>query len=300
MAACTVKDGEGPCVEVAGDKDSKYLLAFDPSWAESESSDDFAIHVFKLNDNSKNGTLVHSYAMPGLKMNDHINYFHYLLNSFNIVAIVGDYGGGVQFMQAANASQQFSNDKINLEEITANFDDLENYQDQLRTARTQYDLKGRRICVLRKATSDWIRRANELLQANFDHKRMWFGSRALDNDYRQQISHKIPVDDLTFIPNQEGLIKSKGQAMMIDFVDHQYDMMNYTKNQCALIQVTSTPQGTQTFNLPSNLRRQTGPGKARKDSYSALVLGNWMIKTYYDMMHVEEEDVATTFVPILI
>jgi hypothetical protein len=129
---------------------------------------------------------------------------------------------------------------------------------------------------------------------------MWFGSRALDNDYRHQISHKIPIDDLTFIPNQEGLIKSKGQAMMIDFVDHQYDMMNYTKSQCALIQVTSTPQGTQTFNLPSNLRRQTGPGKARKDSYSALVLGNWMIKTYYDMMNVEEEDVATTFVPILI
>lgn len=300
MAACTVQDGEAPCVEVAGDKDSKYLLAFDPSWAESESSDDFAMHVFKLNDNTKTGTLVHSYAMPGLKMNDHINYFHYLLHHFNIVAIVGDYGGGVQFMQAANASQKFSNDKIKLEEITANFDDLENYQEQLRVAKTQYNLKDKKICVLRKATSDWIRRANELLQANFDHKRIWFASRALDKDYRQQISHKIPIEDLTFIPNQKELIKSKGQAMMIDFVDHQYDMLNYTKNQCALIQVTSTPQGTQTFNLPSNLRRQTGPGKARKDSYSALVLGNWMIKTYYDMMNVGDQNVAATFTPILI
>ena len=77
-------------------------------------------------------------------------------------------------------------------------------------------------------------------------------------------------------------------------------MINYTKNQCALIQVTSSPQGSQTFGLPLNLRRQTGPGKARKDSYSALVLGNWMIKTYYDMINVSAKQVESTFTPILI
>ena len=85
-----------------------------------------------------------------------------------------------------------------------------------------------------------------------------------------------------------------------DFLEHQYDMINYTKNQCALIQVTSTPQGTQTFGLPLNLRRQTGSWCARKDSYSALILGNWMIKTYYDMMNVEENPVASTFTPVFI
>ena len=92
------------------------MLAFDPSWAESESSDDFAIQLFKLNDNNQTGTLVHSYAVPGLKMQDHINYFHYLLTHFNVVCIIGDYGGGVQFMQAANASEQFSKSKIKIEE----------------------------------------------------------------------------------------------------------------------------------------------------------------------------------------
>jgi hypothetical protein len=300
MQACTIPDGEEPTIEVAGDKDSKYLLAFDPSWAESESSDDFAIQLFKLNDNAKNGTLVHSYAMPGLKMNEHIKYFHYLLKNFNIVCIVGDYGGGVQFMQAANASQIFNDDNIKIEEITANFDDLEKYQDELRNARNQYNLKSGRICVLRKPSSDWIRRANELLQANLDHKRIAFGSRALNENYHTQVNQKIPINDLTFIPNQKELIKSKGSGAMIDFVDHQFDMINYTKNQCALIQVSSSPQGTQTFGLPLNLRRQTGPGKARKDSYSALVLGNWMIKTYYDFINVEAEDVAATFTPMFV
>ena len=125
MAACSVKDGDIPCTEVAGDRDSKYLLAFDPSWAESESSDDFAMQVFKLNDNTKTGTLVHSYAVPGLKMKEHINYFHYILGHFNIVAIVGDYGGGVQFLQGANASERFNKDGIKIEEILADFDNLE-------------------------------------------------------------------------------------------------------------------------------------------------------------------------------
>jgi hypothetical protein len=77
-------------------------------------------------------------------------------------------------------------------------------------------------------------------------------------------------------------------------------MVNYTKNQCALIQVTSTPQGTQTFGLPPTLRRQSGPSKTRKDSYSALVLGNWMIKTYYDMTNAKEAHVDATFTPIMV
>ena len=297
MKECTIKDGDSPTVELAGDKADKYLMAFDPSWAESESSDDFAIHVFKLNDNNKTGTLVHSYAMPGLKMNEHINYMHYLLTSFNIVCVIGDYGGGVQFLQAANASQQFSQANIKLEELTVDFDDTEKYQERLREAKSQYNLKDKRICFLRKPTSDWIRKANELLQANFDHKRVWFASRALDKDYHKQIKQNIPIDDLTFLPNQKEMLRSTGSAKMIDFVDHQFDMINYTKNQCALIQVNSTPQGTQTFGLPNNLRRQTGPGKARKDSYSAFVLGNWMIKTYYDFMNVQAEDVEATFTP---
>jgi hypothetical protein len=300
MADCTVPDGEAPCLEVSGDRDSKYLLSFDPSWAESESSDDFAIQVFKLNDNTQTGTLVHSYAMPGLKMQDHINYFHYLLTSFNIVCIIGDYGGGVQFMQAANASEQFNQADIKIEEIIADFDNIENYQEGLLNAKNQYNLKEKKICILRKPTSDWIRRANELLQANFDHKRIQFGSRPLEENYHKQIKAKIPIDTLTFIPNQKEIISNSGPAKMIDFIEHQHDMVNYTKNQCALIQVSSSPQGSQTFGLPSNLKRQTGPNKTRKDSYSALILGNWMIKTYYDFMTLKPNNNQSTFVPMMI
>ncbi|NBU82679.1 MAG: hypothetical protein EBS55_13635, partial [Flavobacteriaceae bacterium] len=62
MMACTIKDGEGQCIEVAGDPNAKYILSFDPSWSESEGSDDFAMQVIKLNPEKRNGILVHSYA----------------------------------------------------------------------------------------------------------------------------------------------------------------------------------------------------------------------------------------------
>ena len=300
MAACTISEGDAPHMEIAGERDSKYLLAFDPSWAESESSDDFAIQVFKLNDNTKTGTLVHSYAVPGLKMQDHINYFHYILSNFNIVFIIGDYGGGVQFLQAANASEKFNQSKIKIEEIGVEFDDLENYQKVLVEAKNAYNLKERKICVLRKPSSDWIRRANELLQANFDHKKIWFGSRPLDENYHKQVKKDIPINDLIFMPNQKELLKGSGTSKIIDFIDHQYDMVNYTKNQCALIQVSASPQGTQTFGLPPSLRRQSGPNKTRKDSYSAFVLGNWMIKTYYDFMDAESSPTESTFIPYMV
>ena len=68
MADCTIPDGEDPSVEVAGEPGAEYLLAFDPSWAESESSDDFAIQVLKLNKEKQIGTVVHSYALSGANM----------------------------------------------------------------------------------------------------------------------------------------------------------------------------------------------------------------------------------------
>ena len=83
MADCTIVDGESPAVEVAGDIDAEYIMAFDPSWSESEASDDFAIQVIKLLPEEKKGVLVHSYALPGTNLKKHINYFKYILDHFN-------------------------------------------------------------------------------------------------------------------------------------------------------------------------------------------------------------------------
>jgi len=295
MAACTIPDGESTCVEVKGGPNDKYILSFDPSWAESDSSDDFAIQVFKLN-GDKTGTLVHSYAMPGTNLKHHIEYFHYLINSFNIIAMVGDYNGGVQFINACNESGLFQKSSIKIKMLTSDFERPENYKEDLLKAKKEYDLKDRKYCILRKPTSGWIRIANELLQSHFDHKKIWFAGRAMDEFYKKQINSKIPIKDLKFLRNIAEEKQSDG-AKMIDFVEHQQDMIELTKAQCALIQIKTSPQGNQTFDLPDTLKRTSGPNKARKDSYSALVLGNWMIKIFNDFQDAKVEQVYTGFTP---
>lgn len=299
MAACTIEDGQGQCVEVAGEPNDEYLLSFDPSWSESESSDDFAMHVFKLNKDRKIGTLVHSYAISGTSLKSHIFYLHYLLTHFNIVAMVGDYNGGVQFLNACNESEIFKEANLKIDCFDADFDNPQEYQNALRDARNQYNLQSKRICHLRKPTSSWIRSANELLQSAFDHKRIWFAASAINDDYQRQRLKHVPIEKIKFLRVADNEEKNSS-AKMIDFIEHQKDMIDLTKAQCALIQITTTAQGTQSFDLPQNIRRQTGPDKARRDSYSALVLGNWMIQTYFDMMDHKEEQTSSTFVPFLI
>lgn len=297
MAACTIPDGEGQCVEIKGQPGDEYILAFDPSWSESDGSDDFAIMLIKINKETKKGTIVHSYALSGSNLKTHINYMAYLIENFNIVSIVGDYNGGVQFLNSCNESSIFKDKKIKLNVIDAELDDHQNYDKGLRDLKRQYNKDNRTYVILRKPSSKWIRYANELLQASFDHKRIFFAGAAMDDDYNKQRKSNIPIKKIKFINNYN---ESSEASKMIDFVEHQKDMMDLIKVECAMIQVTTSTQGTQSFDLPLNLRKQRGADKARKDSYSALVLGNWMMNVYFDMI---DDNISTnqgTFTPMFI
>lgn len=299
MNECSYPDGEGIAVKVVGSPDESYILSLDPAWSESDSSDDFAMHLIKLHPENNTGTVCHSYAVPGLSMKKHIAYFHYLLTSFNIVAIVADFMGGVQFVSAANESELFKKSKINIKSIDVDIENQEDYKDSLRAYMGQYNLAEKRICFFRKPSTNWIRSANEMLQSQFDHKRLWFASRALNIDAFNGLEDKIKIDTLTFMRG-EGENEKNLRAKMLDLVDVIYDNILMTKNQCASIEVTTNPQGSQSFDLPPNLKRQTGPSKARKDSYSALVLGNWMMRVWFDATNQPKDETLNTFTPILI
>ena len=299
MAACTIPDGEGHCVEVIGNPKDEYILAFDPSWSESESSDDFAMLLIKLNRDTRKGTIVHCYALSGANLKTHIKYIAYLLTHFNIVSVVGDYNGGVQFLNSCNESSIFKKRNLKLGVIDADLDKALDYEKNLRKVKNQYNLSSKNIVFLRKPTSQWIRVANESLQSAFDHKRIFFAGAAINDDYNIQRKANVPIKELKFIrndPNERG----PAGARMIDFVEHQKDMMDLIKVQCALIQITTSLQGTQSFDLPRNLRKQSGADKARKDSYSALVLGNWAMNVFYDMNSEGVGNVQSTFTPMFI
>ncbi len=297
MAACTIPDGEGQSVEVIGNPRDEYILAIDPSWSESESSDDFAMLVIKINKETKKGTVVHGYAISGTSLKDHIKYAAYVLKHFNIVAVVGDYNGGVQFVNSCNESDIFKSQNLKLGVIDADVDNHKEYDKGLRKLRNQYNKDTRKFVFLRKPSSQWIRYANELLQASFDHKRIFFAGAAMDDDYHNQRKASIPIKEIKFIRNYENVAAN---SKMIDFVEHQKDIMDLIKVQCALVQVTTSSQGTQSFDLPMNLRKQRGADKARKDSYSCLILGNWMMQVYFDMINNKDDNSQSTFVPMFI
>ena len=299
MADCTIPDGEGQSVEVIGNPKDDYILAFDPSWSESESSDDFAMLLIKINLETRKGTVVHSYALSGSSLKTHIKYMAYILTHFNISAVVGDYNGGVQFLNSCNESEVFKSKNLKLGVIEVDLDNTKDYNKNLRKLRNQYNKSDKNFVFLRKPTSAWIRLANESLQSAFDHKRIFFAGAAMNDDYNNQRKSRVPIEELKFMrndPNQKG---GKG-ARMIDFVEHQKDMMDLIKVQCALVQITTSAQGTQSFDLPPTLRKQKGADKARKDSYSALVLGNWMMNIYYDMQDFNENNNQPTFTPMFI
>jgi hypothetical protein len=285
MMECTLPDGEGQSVQIKGDEGSEYLLAIDPSWSESESSDDFAMQIIKIDRETGRGILVHSYAMSGTNLKKHISYMLYVLDNFNIVSIVMDYNGGLQFLNSVNESAEFADRGIKIKTIESDFDDPEGYQKACVDARSQYNKKDMRICVLRKPSSIWIRNANESLQAAFDHKKILFAGMALDRDYHSQIEGKaIEMKEISFSTEEFEIKNQSNTAKMIDFLEIQKENVELTKTQCAMIEVSTSPQGTQSFDLPLTLRKQSGRNKARKDSYSALILANWMMGIHFDVM----------------
>jgi len=298
MAACTIADGEFPAVEVVGNPSDEYILAFDPNWAGNTSADHFAMHVFKIDRDAQKICLVHSYAIAGVSLKQHMEYFLYLIQYFNIVGICGDYNGGVQFINSCNESALFKEAKIKIGVIEVDLEKPENWNSDILSFKNQYNLRERNYCILRKPTSNWIRNANEMLQAAIDHKRILFASRAIDSHFDSQRKKNIPIDKIKWdIKTPKA---SKG-AMMIDLIDHQKYVVELTKSECANIEVIGNPQGSQAFNLPQNLRRQKGPNRARKDSYSSLVLGNWFAKVFFDSENASvEQKPESTFIPFAI
>lgn len=295
MNKCTVEMGEGQHIEIKGDAKAKYIMSFDPSWSSDPASDDFSISVLKLDVENRKAYLVHGYAIPGTPMNKHISYFKYLLESFNIVMIVGDYNGGVVFIDACNQSKEFKD--ANLEIKLFDFDaDTENYNDELKKARREYNLEDKRICHLRIPSSKWIRKANEQLQLAFDRKRMLFAAGVADDNLVQMAKTEIPsLKRLKFVKDVED-----SDISIIDFIERQKEVVDLTKTECALINPRQSASGTQVFDLPENLRKSRSPNKPRKDSYSSLVLGNWAFNVYIDMMNYEDKPRTSTFKPFFL
>lgn len=297
MIGCTVPDNEEPTLKLSGDKDRKYILAIDPNFSNSPTADDFAMCVIELDDSkSMRGTIVHSYAESGKDLKDHIKYFHYLWRNFNIEMIIIDYAG-YQFIDAANESDLFRGDKIEFKIFDfVSEKDGEELNAELRKARTGFNKQINRIVFTQYFTTDFIRKANEWLQGCIDYKRIWFGSgiKANEDAFSKAIATRIDVSQFIDVSALD-----KFESPLGYFIDNQEILIKQTKYQAASIEVKTTARGVQSFDLPQIMKRDTSQDRMRRDSYTAMMLGAWGMKCYYDIMNTEVQSYET-FEPILI
>ena len=160
MHLCTIPDGESPTTKIVGDKDKKYILGIDPSFSNSPSSDYFAMSLLELDDETSSGTLVHSYAVAGGNLKDHIKYLYHLMSNFNIQLICID-NAGYQFIDGANESEHFKKDgiKINFMNFDSNKEGVD-YQKEIRKFKREHNQDSGYICFKQVFTSEWLRKAN--------------------------------------------------------------------------------------------------------------------------------------------
>jgi hypothetical protein len=292
MIECTLQPGEYPTIELSGDNKNRYayILGIDPNYKNSEDSDHFAMCVLKIDKtNMKIGYVVHNYAVAGLNLDSTMKYLIYLLTHFNIEYICLDAGGGHSFLETCNNSSLFKSRNLELINFEPVFDKGEK---EIQETKSKYDIKSGAIVHVQNFQSGWIREANEYLQMCFDHRKVRFASMPVDSDFDNLKKADIPIEDIDFrntmdLSGLSGADKNKEKKRQ--FIEHQTELIDLTKNECANINITTTAQGTQSFDLPPAMRKQTGPEKPRKDSYSALLLANWGRKCYETLVNTEEK-----------
>jgi hypothetical protein len=294
MEDCTLKFNEKPHTLLKGDLDKKYILGIDPNMSDSPNADYFAMAILEIDEEKKQGILVHTYAGLG-NLKNHVAYLHYVMTNFNIVFMIIDNAGADVFLSACNQSELFKKQKIEIKTIDID-SDLEgvDYEMMILNARKKYNLQDKKIAFNQIFTSNFIRKANEYLQACIDYKKIWFASKTGANEeFFNEVANRGATIELI-------KTEDKKDWTILDFIENQDDFIYQTKKQCALVEHSSTSRGTQSFDLPQHLKRSTSANKARKDNYSALMLANWASKCYFDMMHLPEIVESATFSPILI
>ena len=288
MANCSVKDGEdGSCLELIGDKESEYVLGIDQNISGSEEADHFAMCLMKIvkrpTDGLKMGMVVHSYALAGGNLSDHMIYLLYLMKHFNIVYIGIDASQGDEneFINSCNQSKLFKDARIEMTAIDADFK-KDIFVDLPKQIKTSYSKTTGRIVQKQPFGSAWQRSANEYLQACFDHRRMKFAGKIAAHESAVSRYHSLDVPSLNL-----GNHTDFKDMSISEFIENQDVLLDLTRAECAIIQTKQTDNGTISYVLPATAKKTSGPNRIRRDSYSALLLCNWCVKMYTEAMVIE-------------
>jgi len=217
-------------------------------------------------------------------------YLYFLIKNFNIVYIAIDASqGDNEFTTSANNSQLFKNNNISVLDIEADFK-KDDQSETPREIRQSHNVTSGRIVQKQYFGTPFQKSSNEYLQGCFDFKRILFagkltaneteGAAALDSDISLLAAHEYYKE-----------------MSINQFIEWQDVLMDKLKQQCSMIEFSSSSLGSPSWDLPMNFRRSKNPDRIRKDGYSALLLANHATKLFLASREIEVEEVPDTFTP---
>lgn len=296
MQENTLKPGESPSVLIKGRKNKQYVLGIDPNYNDAETSDNFAMSLIELDISNQSGVLVHAYALAKGGIKKRALYLKYLLENFDIRYIIVDGSGrGEQFIRDCRELGLLPKE---LEKFNADFMNP-NQEEGLLNSRNSYNFsKGRIVHSQSFGQNNWKARANEILQGMIEHGTIKFASKVTATDnIGAFIEQQIPIDDLEYT-NNIMVDNTDKKGKMADFVDHLEDMIDMTKDELGLIEISVNTFGAQDFNLPKNLRNDpSNPLRARRDSYTAFLMAVYGMHCYYAILRKPTSDEFEVFLP---
>lgn len=286
MEECSVPPGEHPTVKIKGDPKKKYILAADPNYSDSETSDNFSMILIELDEKDpSSGTLVHPYAVARSNITKRGDYVKYLFDNFNIVFVIADKAGGKKFFDDLRTLGLLNRAVMECEV------DFEN-DDTIRKTMKTYNHELNSILYLQKFQEHlWIRTANEHLAFCIQNKKIKFAAPVFhDKDMHKMMNQQIPIQKLHFGQDKysENLDDYALKNLKSDFIDNLGALVEQTKKETALIETSTSSTGNVTFVIPSNLRgSESDPMRPRKDLYTSLVLGCWGMKLYSEILRIK-------------
>lgn len=293
------KFGDEPFVEVIGEKKAEYIIGIDPSFSDADDSDYFAISLLKVDRKNNKAYLVHGFEKAGSKQKDNIEYMAYLLMNFNIVYVIID-NAGWEFIDSCNNSQIFKEYKLNIDKFEFDYEN-DNKIEGLRFTKRNYNKELGKIVHIQYFSNAWLDLSNTYLQTALNFGRIWFCGAPDDSGRNLMINQarKLPMDKIEFGDLDEFDKGFEQEAKIHEFVDNISFIVARIREECSLIEMTTSSTGTSSYNLPRALKMSKGKNRPRRDGYTSLLLANYAFRCYTDLMDPEiQSSNYSNFLPI--
>ena len=243
--------------------------------------------------------LVHSYAAAGVDLHDHIHYLLYILKNFNVVYLAFDatQGDNITFINTCNESEIFKKAKVELLPIEADFG-KEDQSEIAKQVKQKYNKTQNKIVQPQVFHSAFQGAAHDYLQSCVDFGNIVFAGKAEAREHQSEIMKMQEIGNIYKIHSLFN--ENKDGDPFYNFIQYQDYLMDLTRTEMTMIQVSVSQLGNRSFDIPAAFKMAKSANRLRRDNVSSLILANWALKIYIDSQMLPQEDIFTTFEPRLI